>query len=75
MLHVRRERRAQGCAAGTRTCWQDCVRRSNRAARAAGENRAHKEREPRELDKLHCAQRPARLNRAYGQFQELSGRA
>ena len=75
MLYVGRQRRAQGCAAGARAYGQACVRRSHRAARAAGENRANKKREPRELDKLHCAQRPARLNRTYGQFQELSGRA
>lgn len=75
MLYVRRERRAQSCAAGARTCGQNCFCRSNRAARAARENRAHKERESREFDKLYCAQRSARLNRAHGQFQELSGRA
>lgn len=75
MLYVGRERRAQGCAAGARTCGQDCVCRSNRAARASGENRARKERESREFDKLYCAQRSARLNRSYRQLQELFGRS
>lgn len=75
VLHFRRQGRAQGCATRARTCGENCVRRSHWTARASGANRTDKEREPREFDKLHCAQCKAGLRRAYWQLQELLGRA